>query len=91
MAAQAIQEIAHRKKQLYQSPYEIHEDDYFEWDAHYGDYLIRFGKHNGTYLCDLIKNDYSYIDWMLYKEDFDQDIVETVAHTVNRLRMAEII
>jgi len=90
-AAYKIQETARQKKSLHQSPCEIHEDLYFEWDSQYGDYLILFGKYSGTYLYDLIKKDYAYIDWMLNKADFDEDVAEVVAHTVNRMRMAGII
>ncbi len=90
-AARKIREMARQKKSLHQSPYEIHQHGHFEWDSEYGDYLILFGIHNGTYLYDLIKEDYAYVDWILNEADFDEDIAEVVAHTVNRMRMAGII
>jgi hypothetical protein len=84
----AAERRALRLKYLYQSPLDNHLEGYFEWDDWYGDYLILFGKHSGLHLCELIRQEFEYIEWMLYKAEFCERVAETTANTLTRILMS---
>jgi len=44
-----------------------------------GGYEVSFGKHYGERLADVIKTDYDYIDWIIWKSDFDESVKEFIA------------
>ena len=41
-------------------------------------YVFEFGKHKGEKLVDLIKNEDSYIDWLLKNESTSQEILKSI-------------
>lgn len=43
------------------------------------DYEISFGKYYGERLSEVIRTDYSYIDWIIWVSEFDECIKEFVA------------
>lgn len=56
-----------------------------------GEYIVNFGKHEGEKLINVIKTDYGYIDWMLWKVDFDEDAQELVAEVIQEARDTGVI
>ena len=50
-----------------------------------GDYIIRFGKHEGERLSDVIRSDYDYIDWVVWKAEFPECVQETIADMMEEM------
>jgi hypothetical protein len=59
---------------------------YLTWDDKYGDYVIKFGEHDGKHLSTVIKDNCGYIDWMLYKADFPEAVTKIVADIMEEMQ-----
>lgn len=54
-----------------------------------GDYRIVFGKYNGNLLSDVIKYNYAYLDWIIWKSDFPDNIKEFLADRIQEFRQGD--
>jgi len=52
----------------------------------FGDYEILFGKHEGDILSEVIKFDYAYLDWIIWKSSFEEHIKEFLAERIQEFQ-----